>query len=375
MPTTNETIYDCGIIGGGLAGLCLAIQLAQKNHSVVLFERNTFPFHKVCGEYISMESWNFIEQLGIPLSKMNLPKISTLNVSAPNGFVISSKLDLGGFGISRYTLDFELVKIAKQHGVVILENHKVTNVLFVDVNYIIEANDNRVSTKLVFGSYGKINPSFIERKKVEASTNYIGVKYHIKTKFPNDLIELHNFENGYCGISKIDNETYCLCYLTTAKKLKENNNNIKLLEQNVLMQNPFLKKYFSESEFLFSSPLAISNISFQKKKTYNNHCIMLGDAAGTIAPLCGNGMSMAMRTSTILAKLVSLFLQNKIPKQELLKKYNTEWNQNFAVRTQVGYYLQLLFGNKTMTLVVLKFLSYFPWVFKKFISLTHGKPF
>ena len=60
---TQAKTYDCGIIGGGLAGLCLAIQLADRGISVVLFEKNQYPFHKVCGEYISMESWDFLEGL------------------------------------------------------------------------------------------------------------------------------------------------------------------------------------------------------------------------------------------------------------------------------------------------------------------------
>ncbi|MBC7511814.1 MAG: FAD-dependent oxidoreductase, partial [Ferruginibacter sp.] len=48
--------YDITIIGGGLAGLALAIQLVKKGYSVALFEKEQYPFHKVCGEYISLES-------------------------------------------------------------------------------------------------------------------------------------------------------------------------------------------------------------------------------------------------------------------------------------------------------------------------------
>ena len=68
------------VIGGGLAGLSLSIQLAKAGYKVVLFEKEKYPFHKVCGEYISLESWNFIEQLGLPLSNMNLPIIKKLIV-------------------------------------------------------------------------------------------------------------------------------------------------------------------------------------------------------------------------------------------------------------------------------------------------------
>src|SRR5690348_16043751 len=75
--------YDVAVIGGGLAGLSLAIQLAKQDFNVILFERERYPFHKVCGEYISMESWCFLQHLGVPLHDMNLPIIQTLQLTAP----------------------------------------------------------------------------------------------------------------------------------------------------------------------------------------------------------------------------------------------------------------------------------------------------
>ena len=71
----NEQPYDVAIIGGGLAGLSLAIQCASQNVSVVLFEKETYPYHKVCGEYISLESKPFLESLGVPFAQLNLPII------------------------------------------------------------------------------------------------------------------------------------------------------------------------------------------------------------------------------------------------------------------------------------------------------------
>ena len=105
---------DIATIGGGLAGLSLSIQLAKAGYNVVLFEKERYPFHKVCGEYISLESRDFIMSLGLDLPGMNLPIIKKLIVSSPNGKYIEQELPLGGFGISRYTLDNELSKIAKK---------------------------------------------------------------------------------------------------------------------------------------------------------------------------------------------------------------------------------------------------------------------
>ena len=70
-PVLNKSLesasasFDVGIIGGGLAGLSLSILLVKAGHKVVLFEKEKYPFHRVCGEYISLESCNFIESLAL----------------------------------------------------------------------------------------------------------------------------------------------------------------------------------------------------------------------------------------------------------------------------------------------------------------------
>ena len=120
----KNNIYDCIIVGGGLAGLSLSILLAKKNRSVLLIEKKSYPYHKVCGEYISMESWNFITGLGIPLAEMNLPIIKKFKMTSVKGIEINEDLDLGGFGISRHTLDFLLAKRAIELSVTL---HEETN--------------------------------------------------------------------------------------------------------------------------------------------------------------------------------------------------------------------------------------------------------
>lgn len=367
--------YDCAIIGGGLAGLCLAIQMAKLQHSVVLFEKNEYPFHKVCGEYISNESWSFLEGLGLPLSGMNLPQINQLGVSSTKGFMLEAPLKMGGFGISRFTLDSELLKIAEKNGVKVLQNCKVNNVEKVEGGSLIETSNGQFGSKVVCGSYGRHNPKFIEKALDLQSTNYIGVKYHIKTKLADNRIELHNFKDGYCGISKVDNDTYCLCYLTTAKNLNNSNNNIKQLEENILYKNPYLKAIFQDSKFLYEKPLTISQVTFNKKASYANGVFLLGDAAGAIAPLCGNGMSMAMRASYLLAPILNLYLQLEISKPEAIYLYQPKWNQNFEKRIKAGYYLQKLLGQNQITHLTLKLLQTSPRLLQKLIALTHGQRF
>lgn len=373
--------YDIAIIGGGLAGLSLAIQSAKQGYAVVLLEKEKYPYHKVCGEYISMESWNFLESLGIPLSELNLPIIKQLEVSSPAGNTFQHELPLGGFGISRYKLDEMLANIALQHNVFLLEETKVNDVIFQNDAFIIHSSAGEFTSTIAAGCFGKRsnldvkwNRAFAQQKPNKLN-NHIAVKYHVNINRPADVIALHNFENGYCGISQIEEGKYCLCYLTTAVNLQKSNNSIEQMEKNILCKNPQLKKIFAEAEFLYEAPVIISQISFEQKQQVEHHMLMIGDAAGMITPLCGNGMSMALHGSKLAFEQVHAFLQQQISRQQMEKFYSRNWQQQFAKRLKTGQFIQGLFGKSSITNLFVNSVKTLPFLAKPLIRLTHGQPY
>ena len=377
----DVSLYDVAIVGGGLAGLSLSIQLAKQGHRVIVFEKEEYPFHKVCGEYISLESWDFLISLGLELQQMNLPIITRLQVSATNGNILQQKLPLGGFGISRYLLDFALVQIARSVGVIVEENMKVNNVIFANNKFSIDTTQHNYSAKVVSGSYGKRSNLDIKWKRkftVAAKNklnNYIGVKYHIKTNLSADTIALHIFDNGYCGIVKIEADKYNLCYLATAANLQKNKGDIHEMERTVLGKNPYLKKIFDESDFLYEAPVTISQISFEKKSQVENNMLMIGDAAGMITPLCGNGMSMALHGSKLAAKQIHLYLQGYISRVEMEEQYIRQWQKHFSSRLQVGRWIQRIFDNEWLIDGFISIAKRFPRLLDFLIRQTHGKRF
>ena len=376
-----EQVYDAAVIGGGLAGLALSIQLARLGWKVVLLEKEKYPFHRVCGEYISLESWDFLESLGLGLSSQDLPIIKKLIVSAPGGHTVSHPLGLGGFGISRYKIDSDLARLAVAGGVHLQEETTVRGVHFRQSHFSLECTGASYRAKIVCGSFGKRSNldikwkrPFVEQKPNKLN-NYIGIKYHVRTDWLPDTIALHNFENGYCGISQIEEGKYCLCYLTTAANLNRSGHSISRMEEEILHRNPFLKELFRRSEFLYRSPLVISQVSFEKKSQVENGVLLLGDAAGMITPLCGNGMSMALHASKIAARLVDRFLQKSISREELDQAYKQEWNQRFLRRLQAGRLIQRLFGREWMTDAFIRAVKPFPALISYLIRQTHGEPF
>jgi menaquinone-9 beta-reductase len=367
--------FDALIIGGGLGGLTTSIELAQQGFTVLVVEKYTYPFHRVCGEYISNEVRPYLESLGLDLDILGATKIQKFQLSAVNGKSIFTDLSMGGFGISRYTIDNELYLIAKKLGVTFELNTIVEDIQRINDAFFVDTNTNKTfEAKIVIGAYGKRAKldKTLRRKFSPQKTAYIGVKYHIKYDFPKDLIALHNFEGGYCGISAIEDNKYCLCYLSERKNLK-GTSGIPEMEEKILSKNPHLKAIFENAEFLFSKPEVINEVVFVKKKAVNKHILMVGDTAGLIAPLAGNGMSIAIRAGVLSANLIGDFLNNQISRVELERNYTNVWNKNFKNRLWRGRQLQKLFGNEMNSNLAVSFLKKVPILLTPIIKSTHGE--
>ncbi len=369
---------DVVVIGGGLAGLINSILLNRKGHKVTLIEKKEYPFHRVCGEYISNEVIPFLKSVDLFPEEFEPAEIDKFQLTSVAGRSLELPLDLGGFGISRYTYDNWLAGIAKNEGVDIREKTTAENIRFEGIGFAVDLRGKEtLNAHIVLGAFGKRSAldKNLNRQFINKSSPYIGVKYHIRTnEVASDLVALHNFEGGYCGVSRIEDQKYNLCYLSRRDTLKPYAN-IEEMEQEVLYQNPFLKSIYKNSEFLFEKPEVINEISFAPKEAVFDHVLMAGDAAGMITPLCGNGMAMAIHAAKISSEMVSQFLSGLIDRPTLESQYEEQWKKTFSLRHWAGRKIQGLFGGSwaSSTAVNLGKLSRPTANF--LMKQTHGEPF
>jgi len=371
--TTN---FDVIIIGGGLAGLCNAIHLSKFGKNVSLIEKNTYPKHKVCGEYISNEVLPYLSFLEINPFDFGAVKIDKFQLSTTNNKLIDAKLHLGGFGISRFQLDYILAEKAKENGVTILQDTVLETSFENEIFTITTKNNQKFRASIAIGSFGKrsLLDVKLERDFIKKKSPYLGVKIHVKGVFNSDLVALHNFKGGYCGVSKVENDAINLCYITNFSSFKKYKN-ITDFQENVVFKNEYLKEIFKNSTPLFDEPLSISQISFETKNPIENHLIMCGDAAGMIHPLCGNGMSMAIQSAQIASKLILNYLDGEIlSRNELENKYISKWNKQFKWRLKAGHFIAMLFRNDKMANFLVQFVRRIPFLLPIIIKQTHGKP-
>jgi menaquinone-9 beta-reductase len=147
--------------------------------------------------------------------------------------------------------------------------------------------------------------------------------------------------------------------------------NIPDMEEAVLFQNPHLKSLFQNSDFVFEKPEVINEVNFSPKKPLENHILMLGDAAGLITPLSGNGMAIAIHTGKLAAEAI---LQNK-ERNSIELQYARLWNYHFRRRLWIGRKVQWLFGSRKVSEFAVGLIKNSGFLAKEIIKRTHGEVF
>jgi flavin-dependent dehydrogenase len=369
-------LRNIAIIGGGLAGLISAIQLIRAGVSCAVIEKKSYPFHRVCGEYVSNEALPFLKGSGLYPQELKLPQVKFFEFSSIRGRSSRIPLDLGGFGISRYSFDHFLYRIARTEGVTFQLNTEATAINFVDEKFEIETTSGRQSADVVVGSFGKRSKIDVQQHRsfIRKRSPFVGVKYHIRTDHPLDLISLHNFPGGYCGVCNVEEGITNLCYLTHRDNLK-GSGDIKAMEQEVLFLNPLIRDLFTNSTFLLDKPEVINEISFETKDPVESHILMAGDAAGMITPVCGNGMAIAIHSGKILSELVIEFCNDIIDRHTLEIRYRKAWKTQFRSRLWFGRNVQRLFGNPDFSALAVNLARRSKPLANLIVRRTHGKPF
>ncbi|HYD90384.1 MAG TPA: FAD-dependent oxidoreductase, partial [Flavobacterium sp.] len=317
---------DVIVVGGGLAGLAAGIHLAKHDKSVIIIEKSSYPTHKVCGEYLSNEIVPYLNWLGICTNNPEYVPIDDFTFCEVSGNIVSTALPMGGISISRYKLDHRMYLKAVEAGCSVVKE-MVKDIVYNAKGFTVYTDSGTFSTELVLGAFGKWSniDKQLKRRFAFKKSSWLAVKAHYKNSLADNTVGLYSFPGGYCGVSKVDVDTVNICYLTKYNTFKTYKN-IRAFEEAIVFENRKLKDIMTSGTMKFDKPLAISQLSFKKKEPVKNHILMIGDSAGLIHPLCGNGMAMAIHSAKIAVELSMDFLDNKVNRSKLEQNYRQLWN-------------------------------------------------
>ncbi len=365
------------VIGGGLAGTSAAIRAAQADLSVMLIEAGTYPRHKVCGEFLSPEATEYLADLGVlPAIMARQPaRLSRVRVTSAAGGDWAGELSGPGLGLSRHKLDQLLVDWARAVGVHVVTDEKVTGVTgSLKDGFEVSVRGDSIRAQAVIAAHGKRTAldRALQRPFMTQSQPYIGLKAHFRGVVRPDTVELHAFPGGYCGISAIEGGLINVCLLARLEMFRRADS-IPAFNQWMQGQNHHLRRFFASAEQ--ATPwLSISQIPFNDadKQPVENDILMAGDSAGMIAPLAGDGMSIALHSGLLAADVVTRYLQGRINADALKRHYTAVWRQHFAGRIWLGRWLQASMFKPPLLSVGLKLMNAAPALGRYFVNHTRA---
>ena len=349
MSSLDTSSIDVVVIGAGVAGCTMAISLAKQGRSVLLIEKGRFGKDKLCGEFLSPESAALLQKIDC-LQKVQSVAASIENATftGPKGGVLNISLGAKAWGISRRTLDVMLLQQALEQGVWAMERAEVLEIYRKRGRFQLtvkshEADNFFIECGIVIGAYGRKSrlDNSLGRPFVRRNYPFVGFKQHHTSQKEDVLtnrVEIHTFPLGYCGMSRVEDKQINVCMLLHNKTLEQlPNRSWDNIVDYLSCMNPFLADRLNNLVALAEPMQAVSGVPFVKKQPFQNGVFFIGDAAGVIAPLAGDGQAMALDSAVKLTDLlrgISLY-----PGDDELQRLGRAWT--FAFRRRYNLRLGL----------------------------------
>ncbi|HXF42442.1 MAG TPA: NAD(P)/FAD-dependent oxidoreductase [Pyrinomonadaceae bacterium] len=314
--------YDYLIAGGGPAGSSLALRLNESGFKVIIIEKQKFPREKLCGEFVTPECLQYLEDLDVldEIKKAGAVRIEETCFYSPKGRKLTIPSKWFGaspaLGISRSLLDQILLNKAKSGGIEVLENARLVG---------LAREDRKIKSAIVKFSTGeKIEiaaRNFIDAtgrsravarylasktcKKNTSAARWVAFKNHLSnTRCEANTCEIYFFNGGYAGLSHIENGMANLCLIIDSKRLNPALGPVTairaLMKENsrakfTLGESAACKEWIGSGVYSYGQPdtrLSAENVAF------------IGDAASFADPFTGSGLLFALETSDSLARFV-----------------------------------------------------------------------
>jgi menaquinone-9 beta-reductase len=281
------TTYDIAVVGAGPAGNAAAITAARTGQRVLVLDKDEFPRHKVCGEFISFESTRLLRSLLPPLDPRSFPEIQRVRLFRGEQ-VYEGVLRSPALSIARYDLDAMLLDAARQGAAEVRLRQRVLQVTQQHNRFTIATEAGEVDARHVINASGRW--SELREDRSLPSDRWIGIKQHFAEADAPASTDLYFFPGGYCGVQPISAERINVSALVRAQ-------DARTMAEVIVRSDALTRR--SHGWTPVSETITTAPIVFGPPYPVSRGMANVGDAAAFIDPFLGDGIAIAVQTGAL----------------------------------------------------------------------------
>lgn len=337
---------DITIVGAGLAGLTLAHALQSSGIQVTLHEALTLPRHRVCGEFICGRGAQALKALNLGDCLSDAKLHSNILWFDTSTLILKNRLPSPAYGLSRHQLDLDLAQRFRKAGGRLVENSRQTD--FSSQEGVVWTS-GRKATK----------------------TDWIGLKCHgVEMETQADL-ELHLGNQGYIGLSAIENSKVNICGLFKRRSDISANKSELLIHYLKACNLHRVAERVSETSIDPISHVGVAGIQFANKPVLPSVKLCLGDAYSIIPPFTGNGMSIALESAVIAHPLLKEYASGNCTWPKTSQLIYSTLQKTFSRRIRTASLIHPWLHRPTLKRITTVFAKHRLIPFKTLYRLTH----
>lgn len=340
--------YDVLIAGAGPAGSGLAFHLASKGIRVAVVEAGKFPRDKVCGDGVSPVALAELKRMGITATKKfekanEIKKVGlfikdekvSIKLSKPDHLPFHARI------IPRLELDTWIYEAAKKAGAVYIESTRVTGYRISPHAAFVHLKNGKeefqLKARILIGADG--GNSVVARQmrggKPSDEFQLLGLRAYFKgVNGPKDQVDIYFSEESFPGIFWLfpNGEGGANVGMAmVSKTFPEKPAHVKVLLQNHIRQNPEIMKRISNGKS--TGKIKGWPITFFNPNSHitGNRLLLIGEAAGLINPLSGDGIQYALLSARWASETLESCFQEDDFSQTALHSFRQK------VEKELGY--------------------------------------
>ena len=297
------TAVETLIVGGGPAGAAAACGLAVAGREVMLVERSQGPHHKVCGEFLSIETQALLQALGIDPAALGAVEIGEVAVYAA-GRSVAAALPFRALSLSRYRLDHVLLRRAGESGAHIKRGTSVQHVSRGGADWNVRCDDGATircrHLALATGKWG------LRGIPDARDASLVGLKMHLRLapaaqRALQGRVELALLERGYAGLELVEDGIANLCLVLPRAAVARLAQGWPALHAYLGAALPHLGERLSGAAALWDKPLAVVCPAAGHLHRDEEVAYRVGDRLAHIPPFTGDGLAIALGSAALAA--------------------------------------------------------------------------